>query len=298
MWLLLGCAVTKSPEGVAPAAVKAPLEIPQAVAQGTELKAVGEAGWSFVYASSLSGRTVVLVEFGTQMPTFGHHGEPFGAEPAIRAWDSVTGSSSELVDLAAVSADRRHLLVEDAGGIWLVDDAGSWRHLDDISAEGDGNRCLPPRQAAFSPDGSKVSWVNGDSTALTVEDLDTGAQWQVLAEGTLWRGWPDNGGQGATLLELQTGEAEDASGLSWPLQRTSCACRWCGMFAMSYGVYGWSGPEYEMVHVDGAGSRGEPVEEDGGGPMHGANAQGCTLQSASPIEEPLQHGPWTWACSE
>ena len=128
-----------------------------------------------------------------------------------------------------------------------------------------------------------------------VVDLESGEQWSVAAQGSLWRGWPDNDGRGVSLIELQ-GDGQE--GTAWPQQKTSCACRWCGMFALSYGVYGWSGPEFELVHVDGEGERGEALEEGGGGPWHGPNAQGCILESASPIEDPLQHGPWTWVCKD
>ena len=85
-----------------------------------------------------------------------------------------------------------------------------------------------------------------------VVDLESGEQWSVAAQGSLWRGWPDNDGRGVSLIELQ-GDGQE--GTAWPQQKTSCACRWCGMFALSYGVYGWSGPEFELVHVDGEGER-------------------------------------------
>ena len=302
MWVLfLGCLAPKTralAEGSAQATPEmglaaASLESPDL--RPSESVSIGEPGWSFVYGSTLSGRTVFLVEFGEERPSFGHHGEPFGAEPTLRAWDSVSGESSVIEDLIAVSGDRRHALVQDVGGIWLIDDAGAWRQLEGVTLEPDNNRCLPPRQAAFSVDGSSVGWINPEHSALEVLDLESGEQWSVAAQGSLWRGWPDNDGRGVSLIELQ-GDGQE--GTAWPQQKTSCACRWCGMFALSYGVYGWSGPEFELVHVDGEGERGEALEEGGGGPWHGPNAQGCILESASPIEDPLQHGPWTWVCKD
>ena len=47
-----------------------------------------------------------------------------------------------------------------------------------MTLEGDGNRCLPHRQAAFSVDGDRVGWINPENSALEVLDLESGAQWR------------------------------------------------------------------------------------------------------------------------
>jgi hypothetical protein len=121
-----------------------------------------------------------------------------------------------------------------------------------------------------------------------VRDLATQEEWTVPAKGRLWRGWADDAGRGATLLEVPAGSS------GWPSQNTSCACRWCGRFAMSHGFYGWSGPDFTVEHVEGSTRRAAKVPE-GEGSWHGPNDRGCNLVAASEKDD-VETGPWRWAC--
>src|SRR5690606_1661218 len=201
--------------------------------------------WGFAEASSASGRHVVLRRFtGEDPPRFGHHGET-AEEPEVTVFDRVTGQERRIDDLIDVAPSRRFMLVLADGAVWLLDGAtGDWAELEEADMEEDGNRCLPPRQATFSARGTRIAWVTAGASSLALRDLATGDQWSLPAGGRLWRGWPLDDARGAVLAELPA----DSTG--WPVQNTSCACRWCNRFALSFGFYGWGGPSFAMKRVD------------------------------------------------
>jgi len=247
----------------------------------------GGARWGFVEATSASGRFVVLRRFaGDARPSFGQHGE--SATPTdVAIFDRLGGAEHAIDEIVDVDASRRLFLVLEHGQV-SVADAGSGKYtpLPQADMTPDGNACLPPRQATFSEAGGRVAWVVGD--ALHVRALATGEEWSVTSKARLWRGWSDDDGRGAVLAEVPLGTT------GWPHQNTSCACRWCGRFAMSYGLYGWSGPAFAIEHAAADGTR---TSGDGpkGHPWTGKTDAGCSVVADSSDHE-LDRGPWRFRC--
>jgi hypothetical protein len=158
-----------------------------------------------------------------------------------------------------------------------------------VDMNADENTCLPPRQASFSAGGKRVAWVSAGATSLNVRDLDSGRQWSIAAQGTLWRGWPEDEGRAAVLAEIPADAGE------WPRQRTSCACRWCNRFALSAGFYGWGGPAFTVERVDEDGSRRKGEPHEARSRWHDDTESGCALMASSQ-RAGLDRGPWRWAC--
>lgn len=250
----------------------------------------GGSNFGFVEASSANGRFVFLRRFAGQgMPAFGHHGEPMGDWPDLVGFDLLAGKEHPLEEIIDVEPNRRFFLLLDKSSVFLLDaEKGKWTTLD-ADMESDGNRCLSPRQATFSGEGNRVAWIKKGSQILAVQNLDNSENWSISGQGRVWRGWADDDGRGAVLAEVPTGSSD------WPSQQTSCACRWCGRFAMSYGFYGWHGPAFAVQHVAEDGSR-----KDGDAPKtkrvwHGDTTSRCTLKAASE-KDGLERGPWNWRC--
>lgn len=281
-------AAPAQPEQAAPAqAQAAPAQ--QQVTGPLRTEPFGGERWGFVEASSANGRMVVLRRFhGEARPTFGHHGES-ADEPEVTVFDRVAGDERTIAEIIDIDVTRRYLLVIADDALWLVDaETGSFEKLKDADMAPDSNACLAPRQASFSGKGKRVAWVTGKADSLTVRDLATGTEWRIEAKQRMWRGWPDDEGHGAVVIEVP-------AGTDWPQQRTSCACRWCNRFAMSYGVYGWGGPAFtiERVGEDGSRDKGEPPQ--GEGVWHGKTTTGCELKPQS-NDDGLERGPWQWQC--
>lgn len=249
----------------------------------------GGTRWGFVEASSANGRFVVLRRFhGGARPSFGHHGET-ADQPEVTVFDRVTGDERTITEIIDIDATRRFLLLIASDALWLADaETGSLESLAGADMDPDGNACLAPRQASFSAKGTRVAWVTDNAGSLTVRDLATRAEWRIAAKQRIWRGWPADDSRGAVVLEVP-------AGTDWPEQHTSCACRWCNRFAMSYGVYGWGGPSFtiERVAEDGSRAPGDPPQ--GGGEWHGKTTTGCELKPQSE-DSGLERGPWRWRC--
>lgn len=284
---LLFVLACRAPAGPAPAPAPA-LELSAALAED-----MGGEGLGFIHASSLNGRLVVLRRWapGVQ-PRFGHHGEADPA-PELVLLDLQARAERVLDEVVDVSADRRHILVLDEGRMWRVDaETGAWEGLD-ADTQDDGNACLPPRGASFWSSGRHLAVVEPGAKALSVRDLSSGEERRTLGEGRIWRGGALPDGEGVWLMEVA-----DAEG--WPVQNTSCACWWCNRFAMSYGMYGWSGPAWTMVAVDEKGARAplESLPKGEATSWHGPRADGCALTPAAPPDErySLAPGPWRWVC--
>lgn len=294
--IALGCQPSAPEPTDTPTPPTAPVELTKAdpdttPAPGSVSEApFGGTQWGFVQASSASGRVVVLRRFpGDEAPSFGHHGEP-SVWPELVVVDLTTNTERVVDTFVDIDFARRWLMVLDDEQLWLVDgEQGSWEALPEVDMEPDQNRCLLPRQAAFSGQGARVGWVGTDGT-LHVRALGSGEQWRVATQGRLWRGWPDDEGRGAVLIEAP------AQSSGWPLQNTSCACTWCGRFALSYGTYGWSGPSFEIVAVaaDGTRTDGQPPELEYA--VHGPTSSGCELKASEQDGESLERGPWRWQC--
>ena len=251
--------------------------------------AFGGTRWGFTEASTANGRLVVLRRFhDNERPSFGRHGET-SAKTELTLFDRVTGKERTVSDVIDVNAQRRFLLVIADGGLWLVDsEMDAFEPLADADMRQDGNACLAPRQANFSVGGKRVAWVTENAGSLVVRDLATRAEWRVAAKQRIWRGWPEDEGRGTVMLEV-------AAGVNWPEQRTSCACRWCNRFAVSHGVYGWSGPSFSVERVAENGKRSAEKPPQRKGEWHGKTAADCELK-ARLSESGLERGPWQWRC--
>ncbi|MCA9575999.1 MAG: hypothetical protein R3B40_13280 [Polyangiales bacterium] len=293
---LLGCAAGAGTSGgVAPAVLVAPST--EGVQQGAEgstrplsPEPFGEDRYGFVEASSANGRYVALRRFVERdEPQFGHHGEVMGGADLVVV-DLVDLSERPFDEVVDVTPDRRFMLLSVGDAPVLLDSVrGRFEALRDADTRSDHNACLGPRQAVFSAAGARLGWVVDQARALRVRDLASGEEWSVPASTPLWRGWPDDEGRGAVLAEVPAGSAE------WPQQHTSCACRWCNRFAMSFGFYGWGGPTFALTHVDGAGVRTSSEVTEGERRWHGPDDAGCTL-TPEDGERGYAQGPWRRAC--
>ncbi|RLB57175.1 MAG: hypothetical protein DRJ42_01260 [Deltaproteobacteria bacterium] len=252
----------------------------------------GGSVYGFVEYSSDNGRIVLVRRFpGDERPQFGHHGSSSVPDELV-AFDLVEGTERVIDNWVEFANGRRFVLLVDERQLWLVDaNGGSWEALPNADVEDDGNRCLGPRGGGFSPDGTRVAWVQDGSNSLRVRDLETREEWDVASQGRVWRGWPDDEGRGAMMLETP------AQSTGWPTQQTSCECRWCNRFAMSMGFYGWGGPAFENIAVAGDGSRSAGSPSGDQYDIRGETTAGCSLEAAEDNGENLEHGPWRWMCN-
>lgn len=239
----------------------------------------------------MNGRYVALRRFeGTSEPRFGHHGSVMGGT-TLHLVDLTDGSERLIDEVIDVEPTRTFfLLLEGSAPVLLDTRTGRFETLSGADARSDENACLAPRQASFSPLGKRVGWVMGGGASLRVRDLDSGEEWTVPTTGVVWRGFPDDEGRGAVLIELARGST------SWPIQQTSCDCRWCMRFAASFGFYGWGGTAFALVHVDGAGARGDAdMDEDTEREWFAADAAGCSITPRDE-DEGYEQGPWRRTC--
>ena len=250
----------------------------------------GNSRWGFVEISSANGRLVVLRRFhGPDKPRFGQHGEVFD-QPQLTVFDRFSGEQHDLAEIIDIDFSRRWLLAISQNQLWLIDaENGKWEALVGVDMDSDGNACLPPRQASFSAKGRKLGWIVDGGRSVTVRELSTAREWSVSTRGRVWRAWPDDEGHGITLAEL------DPSVQGFPIQNTSCACTWCGRFALSQGFFGWTGPSWKFEHVAEDGTRSEGAPPNREGSWHGKIESGCELKAAF-ADGNLEKGPWHWDC--
>lgn len=252
----------------------------------------GGARWGFVEASSANGRLVLLRRFiGAEQPSFGIHGDSGPTE--LTLFDLQTDQTRPVEDWISVDSTRRWFLLL-AEGLQIVDSqTGQWSALSDADLTSDGNVCLPPRMAEFAPSAARVAWVLEGNRRAKVRDLTDNTEWEIASPKRIWRVVPDDAGRGATLIEV------DAGSTAFPEQRTSCACRHCIRFAMSYGLYGFGGPPFDLAHVDDSGARTDVAEiQPGEYAVHGATTEGCQMQDSQQDNDALQFGPWKWSCNQ
>lgn len=257
-----------------------------------------------VAASTANGRFVIVRRWEEgEHPSFGPHGELMPVRerwsgtsipwPTAAVLDYATGEEHEITEFIQIDAAReRALLLVDDALVVLHAEEGRWEVLTGADTSSDGNACLPPRAGRFGPQGQRLGWISGSGDALEVRDPRTGESWSIPAEGRLWRALPDSDDRGAWLVEVPERPRQ------WPQQETSCACWWCGRFAASYSVHGWSGPQWQVVRVEADGTRAqvERLPEPERWPGHGPDRRGCTL-AAQPVGR-LERGPWRWSCPE
>ncbi len=219
----------------------------------------GDAVYGFVWWHSANGRFALLMRFGAEMPRFGHHGEVAGSRELwlVDVADGSHETISEMIAAATGALAYRDM----ADRVWILREDGQRTNLSALGADTreDANRCLDRRQAGFDVTGRFVSWLARDPSRVIVEDLASGARCQVESgPGEIWRARPLAAPGWVLIREVPTDSDGDGQ-LTFPIQRTSCACRWCNRFAMSMGYYGWGGDAFESVLVAPDGAR-QPVE--------------------------------------
>lgn len=260
-------AETTAPEGLDPAPSVHDLPAARATvaASGPSRRGEPRGGDApgFVWWTSDNGRLSLLMRFTAGPPRFGHHGE-VGAE--VTAWlvDHVDGRHEAVDEMIAAAATAIAVRATD-GRVVLVREDGERTDLSALGADdrSDANRCLNRRPVSFDPTSRFAAWLARDPAAAVVRDLTSGAQCRVEARApVLWRAYP-GAVRGWALLREIPADSDGDGEVGFPVQRTSCACRWCNRFALSYGFYGWGGDAFESVLVAPDGGR-VPVE----GPAH------------------------------
>lgn len=249
--------------------------------------------YGFTQGVTANGRYVLLRRFASgKPPRFGQHGEA-SEEPELLLVDRVHVKERRILDVIEMDEAARYVLLVEHGQVVLADsETGIELALAGADLATDGNSCLPPRMAALSPQATRVGWVRAPDT-FVVRELDGGAEWTVTASARLWRGWPLDDAEAAVLATVPAGST------GWPQQHTSCACRWCGRFAMSQGFYGWGPPAFGFEQVGADGKRqpakGPPQAPAGATPPATSGAPRCKAEPTSK-DGSLERGPWRVTC--
>lgn len=242
---------------------------------------VGDAP-GYLLWSSTSGSLAVMAIFedtdkdGAISPRFGQHGEPLGDQARYHLFATATGEHLATYDEVLVwDESKRFISFRQASRPDVVDifDARRMEHISlDLASLGaltsseDGNDCLAPRHVHITPQGS-ITLIAASERALVRTSFEAwrgdaakkGSQLvEVLptraSEGDTSRIWRVEGVGDGWLSVLFVDRDTDGDGvLTLPRQRTSCACRFCHRFAMSFGFYGWSGDEWssKLMAPDG-----------------------------------------------
>jgi hypothetical protein len=248
--------------------------------------------YGFVEWMSADARLIALRTF-TRPPRISHHGED-GLHARLELVDTTTGKREQPDDLIAEDPRGRHIVVRAGKHLWLID--GETGKRDDLAARGaelesDGNACLPPRQALFDATGTHVLFIRKGPDRLVQRDLQSGVETEIAAgPGRLWAAISEGPDEHPLLIVVPKDSNGDKK-ISLPSQRTTCACRWCGRFAMASSSRGFDGDAFKFVAVDGArrvdvASPGIPLgadvfAEDSEGPLTRADGspyplpQGC-----------------------
>lgn len=234
---------------------------------GVNRRSFGGAHSGFAQWLSSNGRLVLLRRFlhdhdsdGQVSPTFGQHGEPIGDQPTLALFDLTSGTNEVFDEIIATDPGGQFAVLRKEHHLWLFD-ASSGGRLDLTASgadpNGDRNACLPPRQATFDPMGRTVIWLRQSPPGYVTRRLSDGHEVTVnhsQSSGLLWRAEP-LALTGWVLLYEIAADTDGDGQISFPLQGTSCACRWCGRFAMSMSFFGWDGDEFRFVLVDPNGDR-------------------------------------------
>src|SRR5688572_6236727 len=214
---------------------------------------LGKASWL-----SANGRFAVLFLVardtdgnGRIEAQFGQHGEPLGDEPRPWLFEIDAGRGVEYDELLEIDAADRVVVLRKQTEVVAIDTETSASSVlaDTRSLVGaDSNRCLPPRKLALDPHHPRVALLNGEPPRLTIRELDGASDSTIMARaGYLWRARFTSTPDWLELLLIDQPQA--GRSLQLPQQNTSCACRYCGLFALSQGFYGWEGPPFRSVLI-------------------------------------------------
>ncbi|MGF1467592.1 MAG: hypothetical protein ACFCGT_15815 [Sandaracinaceae bacterium] len=224
--------------------------------------ALGGRSFGFVAWMDAAGRLALLYTFA-ERPTFGHHGEPRGAAPEHVLIDLAGGGAIAVDDLVVAGPRGERVAILSEGRLRVVGSDGPDIDLTDLGADprGDDNLCLARPQVAFDETGRRVSWIPPHRRSAVIRDLRTGVECEVPTDGAMvWRAMP-LAVDGWTLLREVPEDSDGDGAVTFPRQQTSCVCRWCGRFALSYGFYGWAGDAFRSVAVAPDGTRHALAQE-------------------------------------
>ncbi len=200
---------------------------------------------------SNDGKLVALYRWnGDTEPTFGLHGEA-DEPPTLEVFDLRTNNIQNYDDLIATDPLHRMAVFRESSHLWLLKADSTQR--DDLAAsvadlEDDQNACMQPRQVAFNPLGRYLGWIRRSPDRMVVEEVGVrggGEAFEVQTpHGRLWRievaslpGW--------ALMREVPRDTDRSRSIEFPVQDTSCVCRWCERFAQSSGFHGWSGDSFK-----------------------------------------------------
>jgi hypothetical protein len=219
----------------------------------------GSASPGFVVWLSRNGRLAVAYEFRTDDDKDGdiqaefeqHHGVPGGDKPHPWLFDLVAGTERAIDDLMLSDPSGRRAIIRAGKRVLLVDSRDGTSQ--DLVALGldvadDENQCLPPRQLAFDPSGRLLVFIQRDGRSIVTWDLETGQRDTTrVARGRLWRAEP-LGRRGWLRVDAVVEDVNADGVLSLPVQRTTCACRFCRQFAAMSSTFGWE-PTADLSRV-------------------------------------------------
>jgi hypothetical protein len=208
----------------------------------------GRAAWL-----SRGGRIALIYRFdrdtdddGRVEVEFGHHGNALKDEPRPWVYDLTTGRGAEWDEHLATDPRDRYIALARGDTVTLLDaETGEARELPGVRArtDADANRCLPPRQLSFDDAGKRIAFIEGTPPVLDIRDLRTNAESRIAPEqGYLWRAFFTGDRDWMMLFVVDTPSTGESA--AFPRQRTSCACRVCNLFAMSYSFMGWEGAPF------------------------------------------------------
>lgn len=213
-------------------------------------RSFGTAHPGFLVWLSRNGRFAVLYEFRIDDDKDGdveavfddHHGVPVGDQPRPWLFDLETGTERSIDDLMLTDPRGRYAVVRAGDRVELLDTRGGTSQ--DLIALGldpaeDKNQCMPPRQLGFDPSGRQLVFIQRDGRSIVTWDLESNRREVTrVAKGRLWRAEPL--GRAGWLRVDAVVEDVNADGvLSLPVQRTTCACRYCLRFAAISSTFGW-----------------------------------------------------------
>jgi hypothetical protein len=223
---------------------------------------IGTDGAIVIEASDPVGRWVVACQARTDTNgdgkvevNIGLHGDTFGdamtpylivGTGAGEAIDAFVDQSSDGAWIAAVVKDQ--LVLVDAR-------TGARTPIADADVRDDAYPTLAPRVAAFAGASRLVFMrhrANGD--AVVSRDLVTGRETELAVPGALWRVEPDAAGTWVRVVTIRR-DTDNSGTLEWPSQHTSLSDRGCRGPITSYGTYGASGDEPDLLWLgfDGTG---------------------------------------------
>lgn len=276
----------------------------------------GQGQMGYLLWSASSGKAAVMMIFedtnGDQKITlkFGHHGESYGDRARPYLVDLETGQMTAYDEVWVWDHTSRYIALQKDVSRAVLDvwDTEEMRKIEVdfdeqvIEPTPDENRCMAPRQVALGEGGVLWGIKRGEKRVVKLDLKDGKARQEFdvrgLGEGRLWR----IGSVGGDWLSVgYVIEDTDKNGeVSLPVQKTSCACRFCNRFAKSMGYYGWGGDAwaFSLMSKTGESSVGQesyvvPVSDavalDVGNeellsvpamkPLKGVIPDGCSLAS-------------------